>query len=68
MTERGEFRFTVKESHNGKPWIAFEPAGSRLISVKGMLGFDLKDGATLDDAKEIARYMNENIRTLSLTN
>jgi hypothetical protein len=46
MTERGEFRFTVKESQDGKPWIAFEPAGRKLTSLKGLLGFDLKDGAT----------------------
>lgn len=67
MTERGEFRFTVKESHDGRPWIAFEPAGRKITGLNGMLGFDLKDGATLDAARGIARYLNENVRTLSLT-
>jgi hypothetical protein len=68
MSERGEFRFTVKEYHDGTPWIAFEPAGSRLTSVKGLLGFDLEDGATFNDAKDIARYMNDHIGALSLRN
>jgi hypothetical protein len=65
-SERGEFRFTVKESHDGKPWIAFEPAGRELIS-KGLLGFDLKEGKTLDGAREVADYLNHHIRMLSLT-
>jgi hypothetical protein len=41
MTEYGEFRFTVKDHDDGRQWIAFEPAGRRLSSIKGLLGFDL---------------------------
>jgi hypothetical protein len=41
-TERADFRFTVKEGDDGKPWIAFEPSGRQLTSTKGSFGFDLK--------------------------
>jgi hypothetical protein len=34
-TERADFRFTVKEGDEGKPWIAFEPSGRQLTSIKG---------------------------------
>lgn len=67
MTERGEYRFKAKEFHDGKPWIAFEPAGNKLKGFSGLLGFDLKKGTTLEKAKEIERYLNDNIRALSVT-
>jgi hypothetical protein len=64
MTERGEFRFTVKDGEGDSQSIAFEPIGQRLTSIKGLLGFDLKEGA---DAKAVADFLNTNIRALSLT-
>jgi hypothetical protein len=64
MTEYGEFRFTVKDHDDGRQWIAFEPAGRRLSSIKGLLGFDLQAGV---NAEEVAQYLNDHIRMLSLT-
>ena len=52
-TERADFRFTVKEGDDGKPWIAFEPSGRQLTSIKGPFGFDLK-ATTLESAHEVA--------------
>jgi hypothetical protein len=40
-TERGNYRFTVKEDGVGTPSIACEPCGGRLPSFPGLLGFDL---------------------------
>jgi hypothetical protein len=65
-TERADFRFTVKEGDDGKPWIAFEPSGRRLTSIKGSFGFDLK-ATTLESAHEVAKYLNLHIRALSVT-
>jgi hypothetical protein len=65
-TERADFRFTVKEGDDGKPWIAFEPSGRQLTSIKGSFGFDLK-ATTLESAHEVARYLNLHIRALSVT-
>jgi hypothetical protein len=67
MTEHGEFRFTVKETHDGKSWIAFESAGDKIKGVQGLLGLDLKAGTTHLKAKEIAQYLNNNVKSLSLT-
>jgi hypothetical protein len=63
-TERGEFRFTVKDREGDEQWIAFEPVGPSLKSIKGLLGFDLKAGA---DAKAVAQFLNTHVRALSLT-
>jgi hypothetical protein len=35
----GDFRFIVKESADGEPWIAAEPAGELLATHPGQLGF-----------------------------
>jgi hypothetical protein len=67
MTERAEFTFTVKEGASGKPWIAAEPLGGDMPSLRGLLGFDLAPGTTLEQAHSLAKYMRENIRGLSLT-
>jgi hypothetical protein len=39
MMEHGEFRFVAKETHDGKTWIAFEPAGDKIKGVHGMTIF-----------------------------
>lgn len=68
MTERAEFTFVVKEGDRGTtPWIAAEPLGRDMPSLRGLLGFDLVPGTTLEQARGFAKYMRENIRGLSLT-
>jgi hypothetical protein len=64
MTERGEFKFTVKDREGDEQWIAFEPVGPRLKSIRGLLGFELKAGA---DANAVAQFLNTHVRALSLT-
>lgn len=68
-TERATFVFTVKEYHEGTPWIAFELLRGPELSIlaNGFLGFDLLEGTTLEQAKEIASFLNENIREVSYT-
>jgi hypothetical protein len=67
MTERGEFRFTVKEAGDGRPWIAAEPAGDSLTSLPGLLGFELRPGSTYEDAKTVASFMNLHIAGITHT-
>jgi hypothetical protein len=43
-TERADFRFSVKEGDDGKPWIAFEPSGRQLTSIKGASAHTRRDG------------------------
>ena len=67
MTERGEFRFAVKEGADGRPWIAAEPAGTSLVSIPGQLGFALRPGSTYDDAKTVASLLNRHVAGITHT-
>ena len=64
IAHNGQYRYTVKESEDGKPWIAGEPIGDTIEIVGDdgedlEIGFTLRPGATLDDAEKLAKYMNE---------
>jgi hypothetical protein len=65
MTERGYYRFTVKQCARGHFWIAAEPAGKSLDDC--VLGFDLGPQATHGDAVRVADFLNENILTITLS-
>ena len=64
-TKRGDFTFVVKEGP-GQPFIVAEPT-SDVPGMKGLIGFDLKPGTTLDAANDLARIMRQHIRGLSIT-
>lgn len=67
-TERSKYRFTVKEFGDGTPWIMLEPDGQDLACLgDGFLGLDLKPGHTLDDAQEVASFLNKHITTMAYT-
>jgi hypothetical protein len=65
-TEHAEVSFVVKEHVSGKPWIMIEWISGPDV-LKGTWGFDLVDGTTLGQAKEVAGYMREHIRKISVT-
>ena len=68
QTERGKYRFTVKESANGEPWIMLEPLGETLPLLKnGFISFDLRAGITLDDAQKLTQELNKEITGVSVT-
>ena len=68
MTERIRMSFKVKEIPGGQPWICLEPIKEDLIVLgNGFLGFDLPAGNTIEKAKEIALFLEENIATVSYT-
>jgi hypothetical protein len=55
MTERGHYRFTVKESARGHFWVVAEPAGDTIKSLDDcVLGFDLEAGASHGHAVAVA--------------
>ncbi len=67
-THRARYVFTVKESGEGKPWIAFEPLRKDIDALNNvLLGFDLPEGTTYQKASEVAKYLNENISELHYT-
>jgi hypothetical protein len=68
MRERGQYRFTVKESARGAFWVAAEPAGDTIKSLDDcVLGFDLEPGATHGHAVAVADFLNRNIVAITLT-
>jgi hypothetical protein len=68
MTERVRMSFKVKEFPGGEPWICLEPVREDLIALRnGFLGFDLPTGTTIQKAKEIAEFLEENIANVSYT-
>jgi len=68
MTERVRISFKVKEFPSGQPWICLEPTKEDLIVLgNGFLGFDLPAGTTIDKAREIAEFLEENIPMVSYT-
>jgi hypothetical protein len=66
-TERGTYRFSVKETARGTFFLAAEPAGESLKGLYGLLGFHLEDGTTFEEALRIADLMNNKITSLTLT-
>ena len=66
-TERGRYRFSVKETARGTFLLAAEPAGDTIEGLYGLLGFHLEEGTTLEEAMRIADLMNNRITSLTLT-
>jgi hypothetical protein len=59
-----EFTFVVKESAEGKPWIAAEPNSD--IANARVIGFELAPETTLNDAAEIAKFMRKHLRGITV--
>lgn len=67
-TERAKYVFIVKEFSDGTPWIVLEPLRKSIsLPGDGFLGFDLPKGTDINKAKDIAKYLSENLSDLSLT-
>lgn len=74
-TEYADYKFTVKEfdpGSNGEPrtFLACEPMTEEfafLESNKGFLSIQLNPGINVDEAKEIARYLQERVSKFAIT-
>jgi hypothetical protein len=66
-THSGRYRFAIKETERGTFWLAAEPAGETIEGLYGLLGFELEEGTTLEEARRFAKLMNERITSLTLT-
>ena len=68
MTERAHYVFTVKEYNASQRWIRLENSREDLTPLKeGFLGLDLPEGTSYQEAREIARYLNEKIANVTWT-
>lgn len=61
-------KVTVKESMEGKPYLAFELFKGREIPdfERSNIGFFLKDGTDIEDARKLARAINDKIESFYL--
>jgi hypothetical protein len=67
-TERGQYRFTIKEGDDNRFFIAAEPAGETIEKIRGdLLVFDLQPGAMREEAQLVAEMLNRHIASISLT-
>ncbi len=66
MTTRSKVVFRVTQYASEQPWIVLEPVGGDL-AINGLLGLDLNEDTTFDVAEQIAQYLNDHIRCVTLT-
>lgn len=65
--QRGQYRWTVKESGTGTPWLLGEPVGEtiKIVGATGEddleFGFYLRPGTNLQEAQEVASFLNDRI-------
>ena len=65
MSQTLKFDFKVS-SASGKNWIVLEPVDKNLNVLGDVsLTFNLAEGVTVNQAEEIAAYLNETIRAVS---
>lgn len=67
-TTRADYLFKVSEYADGTPWISTESLRGPLPVIEnGLLGFDLPEGTTFEQAKSIANWLNDSIGAICYT-
>ena len=65
--ENAEFLFVVRLREDGAPWVLLQPKHEGFVTLKGEIGLDLYRGTSLEEAKQLARFLNSNIKSVSYT-
>ena len=60
-----EFVFVARESKEGAPLVVLQPKHGGIELLKGEIGLDLYRGTSLQEAKQLARFLNSNIKSVS---
>jgi 23S rRNA G2069 N7-methylase RlmK/C1962 C5-methylase RlmI len=66
-TERANCRFVLKQTKDGKPQIVVERYQSIAVLKEAVLGFDLLNGTTQEQAKKVLALLNENVLNIFVT-
>lgn len=65
MLKSAEILFVVRLREDGAHWVALQPKHASFEEMKGEIGLDLYRGTTLEEAKQLARFLNSNIKSVS---
>ncbi len=65
MSKSAEFLFVVKKREDDTPWIALQPKHTGFEEISGEFGLDLYRGTSLEEAKQLARFLNGNIKAIN---
>lgn len=57
-------QFVAKKCDSGQPWIALQPSGLEEAPLNDFSGFELYAGTSIDEARQLARFLNNNIKGL----
>jgi hypothetical protein len=67
-THHGDYRVTVKEDGDGRPFLMLEPSGRDMeLLAGGFITLRLRDGTTHDEAQSLAKTMNDRIEGAAIT-
>lgn len=63
--DSAEFLFVVRLRDDGAPRVVLQPKREGFATLKGEMGLDLYRGTSLEEAKQLARFLNSNIKSIS---
>lgn len=67
-TEHKKYHYKATEFGDGTPYISTEPVNGKLEALKHRsLYFTLPEDTTLEEAEEIAEYLNKRLITIATT-
>lgn len=69
MTEHARYRFFVKETGNGEPFLVAEPDGPGELKIlaNGFLALHLRPETSYEEAQTLAEALNDRVDVLSFT-
>ncbi len=59
-------QFIAKKCQNGHPWIALQPGSLDMTTPGEIAGFELYAGTSIEEARQLARFLNNNIKGLRI--
>lgn len=66
INESVEYVFVVKDASDFEPYITIEPRGNDISVFKNaMLSFHLEKGTSHEEAHEVAKVLNDNIKYIN---
>lgn len=63
--ESAEFLFVVRLREDGAPWVVLQPKHEGFATFREVIGLDLYRGTSLEEAKQLVRFLNSNIKSVN---